>query len=74
MRLSISGTFIDQALLYQPKLINSFAKLVSSGKVELLNETYYHSLAFLYSKRNSLNRFYCTEKRSGNCLSLSRGV
>lgn len=53
---SISGTFIDQALLYQPKLINSFAKLVSTGKVELLNETYYHSLAFLYSKEEFIEQ------------------
>lgn len=47
---SITGTFIDQALRYDKKVLTSFKKLVNTKKVELLNETYYHSLSWLYSK------------------------
>ena len=33
-----------------PEVIASFQKLAETGCVEFLNETYYHSLAFLYSR------------------------
>lgn len=46
---SISGVFLEQAEEYAPELIDSFRALVKTGRVELLNETYYHSLSFLYS-------------------------
>jgi alpha-amylase len=47
---SISGTFLEQCEEYAPEIIESFKKLVDTGNVELLTETYYHSLSFLYSK------------------------
>jgi alpha-amylase len=47
---SISGTALDQFEEYAPKVIKSFKELVKTGQVEFLNETYYHSLSFLYSK------------------------
>ncbi len=47
--LSITGTFIEQAELYDPALLDSFRRLVATGRVEILSETYYHSLAFFYS-------------------------
>ncbi|MBU0614779.1 MAG: glycoside hydrolase family 57 protein [Nanoarchaeota archaeon] len=46
---SLSGTFLDQ-IEKMPELLESFKKLVDTGRVELLDETYYHSLSFLYSK------------------------
>ncbi len=46
---SISGVVLDQFEKYQPKVLESFSRLVKTGKVELINETYYHSLAFIYS-------------------------
>lgn len=46
---SISGTALDQFEAYAPEVIQSFRELVSTGCVELLSETYAHSLAFLYS-------------------------
>ena len=46
---SITGVLLEQAQLYLPELIESFRKLVATGRVELLSETYYHSLSFLYS-------------------------
>jgi alpha-amylase len=47
---SISGTFLDQMEAYAPDVLESFQKLVATGHVELLNETYTHSLAALKSK------------------------
>jgi len=48
---SFSGVFLEQLEQYEPKVLESFMSLVNTGKVELLSETYYHSLAYLYSKR-----------------------
>lgn len=36
---------------YRPDVIQSFIKLVATGHVEILAETYYHSLSFLHSKK-----------------------
>jgi len=47
---SISGTAIDQFEEYNPEVLNSFKALAKTGQVEFLNETYYHSLSFLYDK------------------------
>lgn len=47
---ALSGTFLDQMEAYAPDVLESFQKLVATGKVELLNETYTHSLAALKSK------------------------
>ncbi len=48
---SLSGVFLEQAEEYYPEVIESFQKLVATGQVELLQETYFHSLSFLYSKK-----------------------
>jgi alpha-amylase len=46
---SISGVALDQFELYAPEVLESFKGLMATGCVELLSETYYHSLAFLFS-------------------------
>ena len=46
---SLSGVFLEQAEEFMPEVIESFQKLVATGRVEILSETYYHSLSFLYS-------------------------
>lgn len=46
---SITGVFIEQAKAYSPQVMELIKRLVNTGKVELLAETYYHSLAALYS-------------------------
>ncbi len=48
---SISGTAIEQFEMYAPEVIESFQELVATGNVEIINETYYHSLSFLKSKK-----------------------
>jgi alpha-amylase len=47
---SLSGCALEQFELYRPDVIRSFQALVASGCVELLSETYYHSLSFIYSR------------------------
>src|SRR5690606_39529231 len=47
---SISGTALDQFEAYAPDVLESFQKLVATGHVELMNETYTHSLCALKSK------------------------
>lgn len=48
--LSFSGTALDQFEDYAPDVLESFQKLVASGRVEILADTYHHSLAFFYSE------------------------
>jgi alpha-amylase len=47
--LSFSGTVLDQFEAYVPDVLDSFQKLVASGRVEILADTYHHSLSFFYS-------------------------
>lgn len=46
---SLSGIGMEQMNEYTPEVMDSFRHLVDTGRVEILGETYYHSLAFLYS-------------------------
>jgi alpha-amylase len=48
--LSITGTIIEQLEQWAPHVLESFQKLVETGRVEIVGETYYHSLAFFYSR------------------------
>jgi len=48
---SISGIALDQFQLYAPEVIDSFRELVATGHVELLSETYSHSLAALKDRQ-----------------------
>jgi alpha-amylase len=46
---SFSGIALEQMEKYAPEVIESFKRLVDTGNVEILDETYYHSLSFFYS-------------------------
>jgi alpha-amylase len=48
--ISITGTFIEQALAWAPDVIDLAKRLVASGRCEIVAETYYHSLAFFYDR------------------------
>jgi len=48
---SLSGILLEQLAAWFPEVIESFQALVKTGRVELLDETYFHSLAFLYSQK-----------------------
>lgn len=47
---SISGVALEQFEKFCPDVLESFKELVATGNVEMLSETYYHSLAYLYDK------------------------
>ncbi len=47
---SFSGVFLEQCESWAPDVLSSFKKLIDTGRVEVLSETYYHSLAYLFSK------------------------
>jgi len=47
---SISGVCLEQFERYMPEVIDSFKRLAATGCVEFIDETYYHSLSFLFSK------------------------
>lgn len=50
LSISITGTFIEQCEQYAPEVLDSFRSLVKTGRVEIVGETYYHSLAFFYNR------------------------
>ena len=47
---SLSGTALELLQKHRPDVIDSFKELFATGCVEILAETYYHSLSYLYSK------------------------
>jgi len=53
---SITGTAYEQFAFYAPEVIESFEKLVETGCVELLGETYFHSLSALYDTNEFLDQ------------------
>jgi alpha-amylase len=50
LSLSITGTFLEQCERWGQDVLRSFQELVATGRVEIVGETYHHSLAFFYSR------------------------
>lgn len=50
LSLSITGTVIEQLEQWSPEALQSFQELAATGQVEIVGETYHHSLAFFYSR------------------------
>lgn len=50
LSLSITGTVLEQLERWSPAALRSFQELVATGRVEIVAETYHHSLAFFYSQ------------------------
>lgn len=49
--LSLSGVLLEQAEVWAPDVIETLQRVVATGRVEILAETYHHSLAFFYSRK-----------------------
>ena len=47
---SLTGTFIEYCKKYQPDVLDSFKELFKTGAVDMIEETYYHSLSSLYDE------------------------
>lgn len=48
---SLSGVFLDQCRRYRPDVLDSFVRLVDTGQVEVMEQTYYHSLSSLFDDK-----------------------
>jgi alpha-amylase len=48
---SLTGVLLEQLEKDRPDVLDSFKALADTGCVEFLNETYCHSLAFLFSRK-----------------------
>lgn len=51
LSLSITGTALSQMEQWAPQALQSFHDLIDTDRVEILGETYHHTLAFFYSRR-----------------------
>jgi len=51
LSMSITGTVIEQLERWAPEVLETFRKLTETGRVEIVAETYHHSLAFFYSRK-----------------------
>lgn len=59
---SITGVLIEQLRKFAPDVLEDFQRLVSTGNVELVGETYYHSLASEYSDTEFNDQVYLQER------------
>ena len=50
LSMSITGTLLEQLEEYAPHVLESFNQVIATGRVEIVAETYHHSLAFFYSR------------------------
>lgn len=49
---SFSGVFLEQCRAIRPDVLDSFVRLVETGQVEVMEQTYHHSLASLYEGKD----------------------
>jgi alpha-amylase len=56
LSLSITGTALEQMERWSPESLKSFQDLCKTGRVEILAETYHHSLSFFYSQSEFENQ------------------
>jgi len=68
---SITGTILEQFEKYAPEVIDSFKVLSKTGCVDFLDETYYHSLAFLYSKEEFKKQILLHNKKMQQLFNVS---
>ena len=50
LSLSLSGILLEQLEKFAPDVLESFKQVVGTGRVEILAETYHHTLAFFFSR------------------------
>ncbi len=50
LSMSITGTILEQFEQYAPEVLDSFREVIATGRVEIVAETYHHSLAFFYNR------------------------
>ena len=60
---SITGVLLDQLEVYAPDVIELFQELVKTGQVEILGETYHHTLSFFYAREEFEEQVEAHKKR-----------
>ena len=60
---SVSGTALEQMAQFRPDVLESFRALADTGCVEFLNETQYHSLAYLFSETEFIRQIQLHKRR-----------
>lgn len=68
---SISGIALEQFELFYPEVINSFQELADTRNVEFINETYYHSLSYLYSKKEFIEQIKLHKNKIKNLFNFN---
>lgn len=71
---SISGVALEQFEKFAPEVIESFRSLVKTGNIELLSETYHHSLSALYSEEEFLNQVGLHRKKVKDLFDVTPSV
>ena len=71
---SLSGIVLEQLMASQHRVIDSFKELAKTGKVEFLDETYHHSLSFVYSKPEFVEQVKLHSKLTRNLFGKSPKV
>jgi alpha-amylase len=71
---SISGLALEQFERYAPEVISSFKTLLDTGNVELLSETYHHSLASIYSEEEFREQIKIHRKKLRDLFGISPTV
>lgn len=71
---SISGVALEQFEKYAPNVLDSFKALVDTGNVELLSETYYHSLSSIFDQEEFVNQVKLHRKKIRDLFGLSPAV
>jgi len=69
---SLSGLALEQFEEFSPETLESFQRLVDTGRVEILSETYYHSLSFLYSREEFESQVYLHAKKIKKVFGVSK--
>jgi alpha-amylase len=71
---SLSGVIMDQFEQFTPEVMETFHQLNETGCVEFLAETYYHSLAFLYSREEFSEQIRLQQQKVERLFAQRSGV
>lgn len=68
LSLAVSGPWLEQAEKWSPLLLRRLRKLVETGRVEILAQPYYHSLAAFYDKTEFAAQVELFQKKAKSLL------
>lgn len=69
---SISGTALEQFEKYAPEVLSGFRRLIKTGNVEMVAETYYHSLSSLKNKMEFQRQIEMNVKKLKDLFKIER--